>query len=432
MLHVIPTIALLVLSILVLSSCTSTSTSTSTPILSQKNSCHIIYDAGSSGTRLFIYEQSGTDLFAHSGPKIEALATPLNVNNPSQMTDIENTVNHVINTLELIRHDGERDDRGNPEWRGFDWVNQCNMVSAKIYATAGMRMAQQTNPEGSLAMWQALKSTLADKVGPEVLVEAKTITGFEEGLYAWLSVRGTQSTTDFGIVEMGGVSSQVTFACPDCSLANDAVRKVRLNGKPIQIYSYSYLGLGQDAAPKTLTFPTIDPVPENCAYGVGARQKDWRVADCADDILLTIQGTSSEIKDPYNYALAREKGANEPKALKEANQTKETKEKKGTTNTLPKSQKSIPKWTLTGAFNYKKDTDINECCFNEGHGCYHKQTSCFVPVYLDKYLETLNILPAQTTKNHVSWTRGAVQCEIENCLGDMATPPVCRWMPSGC
>ena len=303
-----------------------------------KNMCHIIYDAGSSGTRLFIYEQSGTRLIAHSGPKIEALATPLYVNNPSQMTSIDNTVNDVISTLDLIRRDGALDN-GYPKWIGFDWVNQCNMVSAKIYATAGMRIAQQTNPEASLAMWRALKSTLAEKVGPKVLIETKTITGFEEGLYAWLSVRDTHSTSDFGIVEMGGVSSQVTFACPKCSPANDAVKKVRLNGKSLQIYSYSYLGLGQDAAPKTLTFPVIYPVPKTCAYGIGGRQKDWRVADCADDILLTIQGNSSEIKDPYNYSLAEQKGR---------------KGTKGTTNTLPTPQKSIPKWTLTGAFNYKK------------------------------------------------------------------------------
>ncbi len=410
--HVKFKIALFVLSILVLSSCFSVNTPMATP----KNMCHIIYDAGSSGTRLFIYEQSGTRLIAHSGPKIEALATPLYVNNPSQMTDIDNTVNDVISTLDLIRRDGALDN-GYPKWIGFDWVNQCNMVSAKIYATAGMRIAQQTNPEASLAMWRALKSTLAEKVGLKVLIETKTITGFEEGLYAWLSVRDTHSTSDFGIVEMGGVSSQVTFACPECSPANDAVKKVRLNGKSLQIYSYSYLGLGQDAAPKTLTFPVIYPVPKTCAYGIGGRQKDWRVADCADDILLTIQGNSSEIKDPYNYSLAEEKGR---------------KGTKGTTNTLPTPQKNIPKWTLTGAFNYKKETDIKECCFNEGHGCYHTQTSCFVPIYLDKYLQTLNISPAQTTKNDVSWTRGAVLCEIENCLADMATPPVCRWMASGC
>lgn len=375
--------------------------------------CHIIYDAGSSGTRLFVYEQSGTKLIAHSGPKMEALADPLRGNNAKQMTDIDSTVDDVISTLDIMRSDGDLHN-GKPEWVGFDWVEKCNMVSAKIYATAGMRIAEQSNPEGSLAMWQALKLKLAAKVGPEVLVETKTITGFEEGLYAWLGVRGTQFTTDFGIVEMGGASSQVTFACPDCSLANDAVKKVRLNGKPIQIYSYSFLGLGQDEAAKTLTFPAIDPVPPNCAFGVGDAQKDWNVARCADEILLTAKEASSALKDPYNYSSHGDKTT------------------RGTTNTLPNAQKNIPKWTLTGAFNYRKETDINECCFNESSACYKPQSACFTPIYVDKYVQTLDILPEQITKKKVSWTRGAVLCEIENCLADMATPPVCRWRASGC
>lgn len=189
---------------------------------------------------------------------------------------------------------------------------------------------------------------------------------------------------------------------------------MKLNGKSIQIYSYSFLGLGQDEAVKTLTFPAIDPVPPNCAFGVGDVQKDWSVARCADEILLTAKGASSALKDPYNYPSHGEKIT------------------RGTTNTLPNSQKKIPKWTLTGAFNYRKETDINECCFNKSSACYKPQSACFTPIYVDKYVQTLNILPEQITKKKVSWTRGAVLCEIENCLADMATPPVCRWMASGC
>ncbi|WP_160181331.1 nucleoside phosphatase [Paraglaciecola mesophila] len=395
------------------------------PVVTAKNVCHIIYDAGSSGTRLFIYEQTGTNLITHSGPKVGALADPLRGVTDSHITDIDSIVGRVISSLDLMRRDGERYN-GEPEWLGFDWVNQCNIASAKIYATAGMRIAEQSNPEGSLAMWQALGLKLAAKVGPEVLVETKTISGFEEGLFAWLSLQDTGGTTDFGMVEMGGASSQVTFPCPDCSPTNDAVKKVRVNGKPIQIYSYSYLGLGQDEAPKSLTFPAIDPVPPNCAFGVGDGLKDWSVARCADEILLTVKGASSALKDPYNYSSSITQGAKGTDGIKEGQKIR------GTTNTLPNSLKNISKWTLTGAFNYRKETDINECCFNKSSACYKPQSACFTPIYLDKYLQTLDIPLARTTTKEESWTRGAVQCEIENCLAEVATPPVCRWMASGC
>ncbi|MEP0354619.1 nucleoside phosphatase [Paraglaciecola sp.] len=396
--------ALIVLAILSLNSCISEIT---TP---DKNLCYIVYDAGSSGTRLYIYEQSGSNFLTHEGPRVSALADPIRHIHGKNLSDINAITNEVVSTLDLIKTDGPLEN-GKPKWSAFDWSKQCEAQSVKVFATAGMRIAEQINPVNSKTLWKTLTTKIAAKVGPKVNVEAKTLSGFEEGLFAWLSVNDKYPSGHYGIVEMGGASSQITFPCPHCSPANDAVKTVTVNGKPIQIYSYSYLGLGQNEAPRSLPTPFVDPVPKHCAYGAGANNPDWTVASCADEIPLTVEGSKTDIKAPYHYS---KKGT------------------KGTTNALPATLKIIPKWLLMGAFNYTKETDIHDFCVNKNDGYYNADIACFKPIYLDKFLKTLNIQAELSSKIDVSWTQGAAICEIENCLTNNATPPVCRWTPSGC
>ncbi|MEP1382279.1 MAG: nucleoside phosphatase [Paraglaciecola sp.] len=392
------------LAILSLNSCTNEITAPS------KNPCYIVYDAGSSGTRLYIYEQSGADLLSHEGPKVSALADPIRHIHGKSLSDLQAITNEVASTLDLIKVDGPLEE-GKPKWSGFDWSKQCEAQSVKVFATAGMRIAEQISPTDSHTLWQTLKAKIAAKVGPIVSVEAKTLSGFEEGLFAWLSVKDHYPSGHYGIVEMGGASSQITFPCPHCSPENDAVKTVIVNGKPIQIYSYSYLGLGQNEAPRSLPMPFVDPVPKNCAYGAGANNPDWTIASCADQIPITAEGSKTDIKAPYHYSKAGTKG---------------------TTNALPATQKNIPNWLLMGAFNYAKETDIDDFCVNKHDGYYNADIACFRPIYLEKYLKILDIQDNQSSKVDVSWTQGAAICEVENCLANITTPPVCRWMKSGC
>ena len=42
-----------------------------------KNNCQIVFDAGSSGTRLYVYEKKNNSWIEHEGPKGSALADPV-------------------------------------------------------------------------------------------------------------------------------------------------------------------------------------------------------------------------------------------------------------------------------------------------------------------------------------------------------------------
>ncbi|MCV6589841.1 MAG: hypothetical protein OIF57_12550 [Marinobacterium sp.] len=373
----------------------------SAPAFSAVSECHAIYDAGSSGTRLYIYQQQGESWVSHEGPKVSALADPVREIRGKTWADAPAVTEEVVGALEAIRQDG-------PKWKAFDWKQQCNLKSASVLATAGMRIAEQENRQRSNELWNMLEVRLQQEVGSAAKVDTRTLTGFEEGLFAWLALRETKdsSSTDgnnYGIAEMGGASAQITFPCADCDNSQNAVRTVMVDGKPVKMYSYSYLGLGQDEAPKTLT--ENGSVPSDCAWNVGATQADWKPPMCGAEIHLT---DSDGVKDPYNYENGQQGAHNEP----------------------PIAAKGPKQWFLTGAFAYMKPTDVSECC-EQGAACYNQVTSCFTSVYRLKYLATLEV-PQTSSKADVSWTAGANICGVTDCLGAAKAAPVCRWSDQGC
>lgn len=280
-----------------------------------KSPCRIIYDAGSSGTRLFIYQKQNGKWLEHEGPKVSALADPVREIRGKKWSDVDAVINEVANTLDHIQTNGPGDKTGQPKWLAFNWPTLCNIVSANIYATAGMRIAEQQNKDKSVVLWRKLKQKLTEKLGKEVSVDTRTLTGFEEGLYAWLSVRNSRTDNNFGIVEMGGASSQVTFPCINCPTA----KIINFANQQLKVFSYSFLGLGTNEAPKTIGMTPA------CAYGVGAKSSTWTEDNCASSIRIKAE---QGIRDPYNFG---DKG-------------------RGTFKVLPIQQSGITQWVLTGAF----------------------------------------------------------------------------------
>lgn len=356
--------------------------------------CHIVFDAGSSGTRLYVYERLDTGWMEREGPKVSALADPVREIRGKTWKDADAVTDEVVEALDGMKQNG----------KAFDW-DARRVVSAKVYATAGMRIAEQENRGRSAALWKMLKEKLEKKLEKKfpypVDADVRTLSGYEEGLYAWLAVREEEKDRDFGIVEMGGASSQVTFPCSKCDSGNDAVKTIIVGGKPLQIYSYSFLGLGQDEAPKSLG------LPESCAYGAGTVQAGWKPKSCADRIVI---GDARGVRDPYNYS-GKTRGAR--------NDVRK-----------PIQNADAGKWILTGAFNYMKESNVDTCCRNKGK-CYNEKNSCFQAVYLKKYLRELNV-SYSSEKMKASWTLGAVVCSADDCLQKATPPPVCRWSDKGC
>ncbi|NKC13250.1 MAG: hypothetical protein GKR94_13955 [Gammaproteobacteria bacterium] len=100
------------------------------------SNCQIVYDAGSSGTRLYIYEQQGDSWVEHRGPKVSALADPVREIRGKTWADADAVVAEVVGALDEVKPD-------------FDWSTQCQLDAAQVLATAGMRIAEQEDRDKS-------------------------------------------------------------------------------------------------------------------------------------------------------------------------------------------------------------------------------------------------------------------------------------------
>jgi len=357
--------SILVLLVFALSLVACSSHVEQTRVTGDLSSCHIIYDAGSSGTRLYVYQQTGAGWVKHRGPKTDALADPVREIRGKTMSDAGSVVGDIVMALEEMRRDGPLNKKGTPRWPAFDWQQHCNIETVAVYATAGMRLAEQQDAVASEMLWKMLNDRLAAAVG--MRVTTRTLTGYEEGLFAWLAIREGQDDGVFGVAEMGGASVQITLPCPECKTS----RQVKVKDHDMPIYGYSYLGWGQDEAWKK-----FDPLPA-CALGIGKKHQDWEIADCVAEMEIP-SDAGAELKQ---YIEAR----------------------------------GEMRWYLSGAFRHMRDSDIDHFCRQGIDSGFEPLTSCFRAVYLPRVLSALGV-PDTSEPTDVDWTLGAVICRSTQCL----------------
>jgi Golgi nucleoside diphosphatase len=126
---------------------------------------------------------------------------------------------------------------------------------------------------------------------------AKILDGSTEGIYAWISVNylngflsasapGAQSQ---GVLDMGGASTQITFM-PKTSPAHHGVRLV-LNDKQFDLYSYSHQGLGLNSA--------IESIASHSCFPEGV-ERDEHVLSEYESLASFLQSTPHRPKGHYN------------------------------------------------------------------------------------------------------------------------------------
>ncbi len=327
--------------------------------------CRIIYDAGSSMTRLFVYQQTAAGWLPHPGPGTDALADPIRGKRGKTMADIDNVIDALLGALTDLRSDGPLEENGKPRWQAFDWQRQCRVESAAVFGTAGMRMAQQQDAGASSLLWKKLNARLAATLG--MPVTTRTLSEYEEGLYAWLALREAQPDANFGIAEMGGASIQVAFPCRNC----EGARQVRVKDRLVSVLSRSFLGWGQDEA-----WHRFGHIAE-CKRGAGVDDQGWQIDDCESGV-AGFADVAAEVR----------------RNLEEAQGLR---------------------WYLTAAFRYMRNSDIEDFCQKGVDSGFEPESSCFRAIYLQSVIKTLALPPA-AEKSAANWTLGAVVCAATRCL----------------
>ena len=191
--------------------------------------CIAIFDVGSTGTRLVLYQYTK------------------NENGSFTLKDIfQKKTNPALNDMPL---DQKIINAYLDKFKFSD--SETLNIPTYFYATAGMRfLSSQTQSEyyKTVASWFNSQSIFKAK-------EIRTITGKEEGVFGWLAVNQLlkdthpQKALNFGLMDMGGGSNQITFPIDENKASNKSdVVQLNIDNQPITLFSKSFLGLGNSTA----------------------------------------------------------------------------------------------------------------------------------------------------------------------------------------
>lgn len=224
---------------------------------------YAVVDAGSSGSRLYLYK---SELDANGNPIPENIPLFGNKVTPgisTLVTKPSEVGTYIAPLLNLL--DTELKARGVPQ----------SDVNFSLMATAGMRVE---SPLQQGKVYDAVK-TAAKTTLPQMNIQyALTLQGRYEGAFEWLSVNYlngnlTTGVETNGVLETGGGSYQMTWETS--SKASNTIDVFSLNyGKtPHTLFSRSYTGLGgnfsrEDATDDPNSFPVGYPLASG-AVGTG-------------------------------------------------------------------------------------------------------------------------------------------------------------------
>lgn len=234
----------------------------------------VVIDAGSSGTRLFLYRvEPGAlarveKLLEKEFSTMASGAKEDGINNfvlPDDPAAGARVVPEVIDPL--LEHAG-----------GFLTGIGINpgQVEVNLLATAGMRYAAQLHGQEAV---DRLFGTIRDGISRRgfAVGEVRTTCGSEEeGVWTWINLNDVlygvfdHDHEPVGIVEVGGSSLQLTFPTDEDPAEVPHVHAVEINGRKFAVSCRSFLGLGQDDARKEMR-SRLGPEGSAVCFPVGFR-----------------------------------------------------------------------------------------------------------------------------------------------------------------
>ena len=218
------------------------------PVINKENKIYFVIDAGSSGSRIYIYNKIIEDKSTHIKVLYEdKINTPLAGFADKPETAGTLGVKPLIdNALIFIK----------ATYPTFD----ISTIKTSVLGTAGMRLISEDLQK---KIYLSVSQLILDS--KLTLGITQTITGQQEGLYSWADVnylldnfKNTDSKPK-GIIEVGGASAQIVFVTANSE--NPNITKVTINGNEYNLFAISYLGLGQDQFRKNI-------YKDNAATGV--------------------------------------------------------------------------------------------------------------------------------------------------------------------
>lgn len=203
---------------------------------SKSNQHVLVLDAGSTGSRIHVFEFS----FCGSQPKLELELYFHRKPGLSQFSQAEDAAASLDPLLEEAQRHLPQ-----PRW-------SCTPLAVK--ATAGLRLLGAAKSDEIL---QAVQRRIQQKF-PFRLVKSGILDGKDEGVYAWMSVnyllnRLQEKGTTAAIIDLGGGSTQIVFAPHLTDSLGQHRYDIHYGSTHHLLYQHSYLGYGLMEARKKMS-----------------------------------------------------------------------------------------------------------------------------------------------------------------------------------
>lgn len=225
----------------------------------EKDSFVVVFDAGSTGTRIHVFQ-------------FEKRRTIKNGKNPSDYSIdlVDEQFDHVEPGLSAYA-DNPSDARpglGRLLKVALDRIPAPKLSSTPLIlkATAGLRLLPEEKAEALLKEVRAFLAAYPfDFDGSEEGKDVAVLDGVDEGFYGWITVNyllgrlggGGDKKEKVSTMDLGGGSTQVTFDLETVTeegndatgaVPRDYIKSIDILGEEARLYTRSYLGLGIMAA----------------------------------------------------------------------------------------------------------------------------------------------------------------------------------------
>jgi len=234
-------------------------------ISSEKDIYAVVFDAGSTGTRIHVFQfekNGGGGAGEESGSK-----------NSFSIDLVDEQFDHVEPGLSAYA-DNPADSRAGLQRLlsvALDRIPASKQSSTPLIlkATAGLRLLPGEKAEALLREVRALLAAYPFQFdGSENGNDVSVLDGVDEGFYGWITVnylldrlggggggRETEGTKKVSTMDLGGGSTQVTYDLETVkeddgldAVPKDYIKSIDILGEKARLYTRSYLGLGIMAA----------------------------------------------------------------------------------------------------------------------------------------------------------------------------------------
>ena len=218
----------------------------------------IVFDAGSTGSRVHVYE------FQYCGDTLKVLVDEVFEQVKPGLSSFSNNPKKAAKSLQPLLKTSLR--------RVPLQQHKCTPLIVK--ATAGLRLLSDVSVQRILENVKSLVASHQFIVGDGLVKKEEAVNvmdGAEEGVFAWVTVNFLQNHIPIGgrsskpflpdetsvVMDLGGGSTQIVFAVPrengfDMGKYPEYYYHLKLHGNEIDLYQHSYLGFGLMEARKQI------------------------------------------------------------------------------------------------------------------------------------------------------------------------------------